>query len=136
MCFGHIARDPKWTTKLLGCSREGINDLVWLKFGIFTAWVNPWWCFFFHFLKILIFGPWDSVWNPKWTRNLLINVLICLEFSILIVWVNPSQCVFIIWRFLFLGQIRGIFGLKFVPKHLECTTEDMDGLISSFFMFC
>ena len=25
---------------------------------------------FFHFLKILIFGPWDSVLDPKWADYL------------------------------------------------------------------
>ena len=46
---GDVVRDPKWTTKPLGWSREGINGLMCLKFGIFITWVNPWSCFFFYY---------------------------------------------------------------------------------------
>ena len=41
--------------KPLGCSTEGIDGLMCLKFGTRIIWVNPWGCFFFHFLKIFIF---------------------------------------------------------------------------------
>ena len=45
-----------YVLQALGCSKEGINGQICLKFRAIIAWVSPWGIF--QFLKILIFGPW------------------------------------------------------------------------------
>ena len=55
--------DPTWTIKPLGRSRKGKNVQVCLQAGALKTWVNPLGCFF-HFLKILSFGPWGPGPGP------------------------------------------------------------------------
>ena len=48
---------------------------------------------------------------------------------------NRLGVFFIFWKFLFLGHIWGIFGLKFGLKPLGCTIEGVDGLFFPFLCF-
>ena len=66
--LGGPVLDPKWTGNLRGALGKGKWSKS-LKRATFIAWVNAWECFF-HFLKILIFGPWWTGPGSQMDRKL------------------------------------------------------------------
>ena len=84
--------------KTLGQPWEPKNGRIWLKFGTLVPWVNTWGCFF-HFFKILIFGPrgpfFGQIWSkPSGQPGEPKNWWIWLKFGTLVPLVN-------IWGFFF-----------------------------------
>ena len=65
-CFMNMS--PKNGPKTSGQPREAKHCWIFLKFGTLALWANTWGCFF-HFFKILTFGPCGRVFGPKMDRK-------------------------------------------------------------------
>ena len=100
---------PKWTeNELLGHSREGINNQIYLKSFTHIAWVDPWGSLFI-FWKFCFLDPGDPVLDPKWTENIRgaqgkawMVKSVCNLLHVEVGWITGGF-VFIFWKFWFLG---------------------------------
>ena len=105
--------------KTLGQPREPKNYWIWLKFGTHVLWANTWGCFF-HFLKILIFGPRGPFFRSKRAKTLgqprePKNYWIWLKFGTHVLWANTWGCFFYFLKILIFGP-RGPFNGQKWPK--------------------
>ena len=104
-----------------GQPREAKHCWIFLKFGTLALWANTWGCFF-HFFKILIFGPWGGVFRPKMDRKPLgqpreaKHCWMFLKFGTLVLLANTKWPFIPFSKILIFGPWVRVFGPKMDQK--------------------